>query len=238
MMQSYQIWYVYANKRCLDIKISLLLNIFMSKILCVFSNKGGSGKTTLSVHFALAMAGRGKRVALLDVDPQATAVEWLRRRPTELPSPLAVPCPGRDAVKQALSLAKAEGFDYIVLDLPPHSTAQIAWLLKDADLIVVPVRPTAADLVTIKQTVDLVIASGRPAGFVLNSIKPNLLESREALPLLTEYGLPIIGALGDRVAFYRGLPAGLGAHELGDASATEQVNSLADKIAAKLRGAK
>ncbi len=69
-------------------------------------------------------------------------------------------------------------------------------------------------------------------------MKPNLVESREALPLLVEYGLPLIGVLGDRVAFYRGLPSGLGAHELGDATAAEQVKSLTDKIAAKLRGAK
>lgn len=197
--------------------------------VAVFSNKGGSGKTTLAVHLALAWA-KGAPTALLDVDPQGTAVEWLKRRSSELKSPLAVPCPGREAVQQALKLARKEGFQYIVLDLPPHSTAQVAWLLQEADVILVPTRATAADLVTISQTVDLVIASKRPAGFILNAFRPQLVEAREIAPILAKYGLPIIGAMGDRIAYSRGLPAGLGGHELGDELAEAEVAKLAKKV--------
>ena len=197
--------------------------------VAVFSNKGGSGKTTIAVHLALAWA-QGAPTALLDVDPQGTAIEWLRRRPADIKSPLAVPATGREAVQQALKLARAENYRYVVLDLPPHSSAQIAWLLSEADLIVVPTRATAADLVTIKQTVDLVHASKRKAGFVLNAFKPNLVEAKEIAPLLAKYNLPIIGALGDRIAYSRGLPAGLGGHELGDESAAEEVMKLAKKV--------
>jgi chromosome partitioning protein len=197
--------------------------------VAVFSNKGGSGKTTIAVHLALAWA-QGAPTALLDVDPQGTAIEWLRRRPADLKSPLAVPATGREAVQQALKLAREENYRYVVLDLPPHSSAQIAWLLSEADLIVVPTRATAADLVTIKQTVDLVHASKRKAGFVLNAFKPNLVEAKEIAPILAQYSLPVIGALGDRIAYSRGLPAGLGGHELGDDSATDEVMKLAKKV--------
>ena len=197
--------------------------------VAVFSNKGGSGKTTIAVHLALAWA-QGAPTALLDVDPQGTAIEWLKRRAADLKSPLAVPATGREAVQQALKLARAENYRYVILDLPPHSSAQIAWLLSEADLIVVPTRATAADLVTIKQTVDLVHASKRKAGFVLNAFKPNLVEAKEIAPLLAKYNLPIIGALGDRIAYSRGLPAGLGGHELGDESAAEEVMKLAKKV--------
>jgi chromosome partitioning protein len=197
--------------------------------VAVFSNKGGSGKTTIAVHLALAWA-QGAPTALLDVDPQGTAIEWLRRRPADIKSPLAIPATGREAVQQALKLAREENYRYVVLDLPPHSSAQIAWLLSEADLIVVPTRATAADLVTIKQTVDLVHASKRKAGFVLNAFKPNLVEAKEIAPILAKYNLPVIGALGDRIAYSRGLPAGLGGHELGDESATEEVIKLAKKV--------
>lgn len=197
--------------------------------VAVFSNKGGSGKTTLAVHLALAWA-KSAPTALLDVDPQGTAVEWLKRRSSELKSPLAVPCPGREGVQQALKLARKEGFQFIVLDLPPHSTAQVAWLLQEADVILVPTRATAADLVTISQTVDLVIASKRPAGFILNAFRPQLVEAREIAPILAKYGLPIIGAMGDRIAYSRGLPAGLGGHELGDELAEAEVAKLAKKV--------
>jgi chromosome partitioning protein len=205
-----------------------------SSVICVFSNKGGSGKTTIAVHLALAYAQLA-RTALLDVDPQATATEWLKRRPTDLKSPLAVPCAGRDAVERALRLARAEQFQFIILDLPPHSSAQIAWLLKEADLILVPTRPSAADLVTIRQTVDLVHAAKRRAGFILNAFRPQLVEAREIAPILAAYQLPIISSFGDRVAFSRGLPVGLGGHELGDPLAEAEVMKLAKQVS-KARG--
>ena len=198
-------------------------------VICVFSNKGGSGKTTIAVHLALAFSQLAK-TALLDVDPQGTATEWLRRRPADLKSPVTVPCAGREAVERALKLAREEHFLFVIVDLPPHSTAQIAWLLQEADLILVPTRPTAADLVTIQQTVDLVHAAKRRAGFVLNAFRPQLVEAKEIAPILAKYQLPTIGVLGDRIAYSRGLPAGLGGHELGDPQADEEVMRLAKRV--------
>src|SRR5665213_1559159 len=98
-------------------------------VICIFSNKGGTGKTTVAVHLA---------------------------------------------VTRALELARAESIENVILDLPPHSSAQVAWLLGEADLILVPTRATATDLVTLKQTIDLVHAAKRPAGFVLNAFRPHL----------------------------------------------------------------
>ena len=198
-------------------------------VICVFSNKGGSGKTTIAVHLALAWSQLAP-TALLDADPQGTATEWLKRRSPDLKSPITVACAGRDAIERALRLAREENYRFVVVDLPPHSSAQIAWLLQEADLILVPTRPTAADLVTIQQTVDLVHASKRRAGFVLNAFRPQLVEAKEIAPLLAKYSLPIVGYLGDRIAYSRGLPAGLGGHELGDPLADEEVMKLAKKV--------
>jgi chromosome partitioning protein len=197
--------------------------------ICVFSNKGGSGKTTVAVHLALAYAQRAP-TALLDVDPQSTAAEWIKRRPADRKSPLAVPCAGRDAVTRALELARHDHIENVILDLPPHSSAQIAWLLGEVDLIVVPTRPTATDIVTLQQTVDLVHAAKRPGGFVLNAFKPQLVEAREIAPILAQYHLPIIGSLGDRIAYSRGLPAGLGGHEMGDETAEQEVARLLKSV--------
>lgn len=198
-------------------------------VICVFSNKGGTGKTTVAVHLAIAYAQKAP-TALLDVDPQGTAAEWLKRRPTTLKSPLGVPCTGRDAVTRALELARKDGIDNVVLDLPPHSSAQVAWILGEMDLILVPTRATATDLVTLQQTIDLVHAAKRPSGFVLNAFRPQLVEAREIAPILGKYQLPIIGALGDRVAYSRGLPAGLGGHEMGDADAEREVARLLKNV--------
>jgi chromosome partitioning protein len=198
-------------------------------VICIFSNKGGTGKTTVAVHLAIAYAQKGS-TALLDVDPQGTASEWIRRRSETLKNPLAVPCAGRDAAKRALELARQDGVENVILDLPPHSSAQVAWLLSEADLIIVPTRPTATDLVTLQQTVDLVHAAKRRSGFVLNAFKPNLVEAREIAPILAKYHLPIIGSLGDRIAYSRGLPAGLGGHEMGDEIAQDEVGRLLKNV--------
>jgi chromosome partitioning protein len=141
-----------------------------------------------------------------------------------------VPCAGRDAAARALELARKDHIENVILDLPPHSSAQVAWLLSEADLIVVPTRPTATDLVTLQQTIDLVHAAKRPAGFVLNAFKPHLVEAREIAPILAKYHLPIVGSLGDRIAYSRGLPAGLGGHEMGDEGAEQEVARLLKSI--------
>lgn len=197
--------------------------------ICIFSNKGGTGKTTVAVHLALAYAQKAS-TALLDVDPQGTAAEWLKRRPGDLKSPLAVPCAGRDAASRALELARKDHVEHIILDLPPHSSAQVAWLLGEADLILVPTRPTATDLVTLQQTIDLVHAAKRPGGFVLNAFRPHLVEAREIAPILAKYHLPIVGSLGDRIAYSRGLPAGLGGHEMGDEIAQQEIGRLLKNV--------
>ncbi|MGH7745441.1 MAG: AAA family ATPase [Candidatus Dormibacteria bacterium] len=208
----------------------------MGSTICVFSNKGGTGKTTVAVHLALAYAQTGT-TALLDMDPQGTAAEWLRRRPTELKSPLAVPCPGRDSVLQALGLARQERIEHVILDLPPHSSAQVTWLLESMDLILVPTRATATDLVTLKQTIDLVHGAKRPAGFILNAFRAQLVEAREISPILATYQLPIVGSLGDRIAYSRGLPAGLGGHEMGDEIAAQELARLVRNVSKARDGA-
>jgi hypothetical protein len=73
-------------------------------------------------------------------------------------------------------------------------------------------------------------AAERPSGFVLNAFRPQLVEAREIAPILGKYRLPIIGTLGDRVAYSRGLPAGLGGHEMGDEDAELEVARLLKNV--------
>ncbi len=128
------------------------------------------------------------------------------------------------AIAYAQKAPRKDHIENVILDLPPHSSAQVAWLLSEADLIVVPTRPTATDLVTLQQTIDLVHATKRPAGFVLNAFKPHLVEARELPPILAKYHLPIVGSPGRPycVLARAPLPAGLGGHEMGDEGAEQE----------------
>ena len=109
-----------------------------SSVICVFSNKGGSGKTTIAVH--LALAGRSSR-------PLPSSTPTPRGQPPMVEAPAGGPqesrhgsLPGREAAERALRLAREERYRFVVIDLPPHATAQIVWLLQEADLILVPTR--------------------------------------------------------------------------------------------------
>ncbi|MBN2389925.1 MAG: ParA family protein [Anaerolineae bacterium] len=49
----------------------------VGSIVGVANQKGGVGKTTIAVHLAIGAARRGKRVILVDADPQGNATSWL-----------------------------------------------------------------------------------------------------------------------------------------------------------------
>ena len=93
------------------------------------------------MHLALGWS-RPTPAAPSTPSPQGTATEWLKRSRSDLSSPVTVACPGLEPPR-ALGLAREEHYRFVVIDLPPHATAQIAWLLHQADLLVgsLPDRP-------------------------------------------------------------------------------------------------
>src|SRR3954462_4107491 len=125
------------------------------KTLAVMSQKGGSGKSTLALHLATEAAARGRKVLLLDLDPQGNLVGWAQRRGDELP-------PDVDAIhvaklKAELAAAKAEDVDLVVLDTAPNADRPSVQAAEAADLILVPCRPAQFDLDAIRAT----LATGR-----------------------------------------------------------------------------
>jgi chromosome partitioning protein len=181
------------------------------KTLALLARKGGAGKTTLAVHLAVAAVQSGRRVLLVDTDPQGSTVAWWQSR--QLPEPELVEADaGRlGAVLQA---ARADGVDLVVVDTRPSVEADTSTVARLADLVVIPTRPTILDLRAIRATVEVVRDLRRPGVVVLNQTAaprdggeaPQTAEAREALEA---YGLPVAPvAIGSRVAMSHALTAG------------------------------
>lgn len=174
------------------------------KTLAFFGQKGGSGKTTLAVHIAVAAQQAGQRVAILDLDPQGSALGWYRSRGLNT-TPLTVAVPDSE-LKRAIEGAQADGFDLVVIDSPPHAAPVAARIVAAADLVVVPVRPSPMDIAALPATLQLI--GSRRAVFVLSSCPHRAPEIEETRQLLGQYGRPVLGPITERRPFFRALTAG------------------------------
>ena len=195
------------------------------KTLAILARKGGAGKTTLAVHLAVIAAQAGKRVLLVDTDPQRSTAAWWRSRPATMPE--LVEC---DAEKLApvLKAAKAAKVDLVVVDTRPSVEADTMAIARLADLVLIPTRPAILDLRAIGGTVLVVQAAKRPALIVLNAVPPargaaDAALTAEARRALQAYGLPLASvAVGNRAALGHALTGGLAVTEfepIGKASA-------------------
>jgi len=128
-------------------------------IITFLSQKGGSGKTTLSVHAAVAAEASGERVCIIDADPQESATAWANAREAQNPVVATAQAGELDATLRA---AKGEGMTLTVIDAPPHAAPAASQIAKRADLVLIPVRPAAFDLAAVPAAVEIVRATKVP----------------------------------------------------------------------------
>ena len=201
------------------------------RVLALLSRKGGSGKTTLATHLAVAFGVTGRRVMLIDCDAQASATAWGGLREAEAPVLAQSPPAG---LRAALGEARKSGINLAVIDSAPGVGPDIDPIVKVADLVLVPCRPSVLDLFAINQTVAAIKAARVPAGIVLNACPPprgvgEASVTTDARRVLADYGLPILAeTVGERVSLRHALSAGLAVNEFDPASrASVEIAALA-----------
>lgn len=170
----------------------------MDVIACC-SQKGGAGKTSLALALAVAAHQEGRLVAVIDLDPQATASAWGDRRK----GPPAVLSAQPARLVHVLASLVAQGVARVVIDTPPRAhDAQLA-AAKAATLVVVPVRPAIFDLDTVTTTLALLrIATSAPTVAVLNAVPSVGTEAEQARQVLEELELPVCPTvIGQRKAW-------------------------------------
>jgi chromosome partitioning protein len=156
------------------------------RVLALASQKGGSGKTTLSGHLAVQaqLSGAGP-VVLIDIDPQGSLADWWNEREAELPA-FAQTTVARLA--SDLEVLRQQGFRLAVIDTPPAITMAIQSVIQVAELIVIPTRPSPHDLRAVGATVDLCDRAGKPLIFVVNAATPKAKITYEAAVALSQHG--------------------------------------------------
>src|SRR4051812_35074898 len=130
------------------------------KILAIISQKGGVGKTTLATALAVAADRTGRRAAVFDLDPQASAAFWKDTRQAETPAVIAIP-PSR--LQHVLKAAADTGCDLAIIDAPPFAKDIAYEAAQRADFILIPTRPAVLDVMAMTKTLELVGHYGKPS---------------------------------------------------------------------------
>ena len=193
------------------------------KILVVASQKGGSGKTTLARNMAVAASKDGRRVVMIDLDPQDSLRGWWDTREAEQPSMLDRD-PSPSDLPRVLDQLAAD-VDLVVIDTPPSAGAWVQDIMALANLVLIPVRPSPDDLRAVGPTIEAANAAGTQFAFVLSQTSRSRIVDA-AHKELAEHGRVARAQLNMRVAHPETAITGEAALESPDAKAREEVQAL------------
>ena len=200
--------------------------------IAVISQKGGPGKSTVSMNLAIAAYLDDKSVAVLDTDPQCSISQWGDIREAEGTSePVVVAIPP-SRLKQAIATTEEDDTDIVIIDTAPFNSEGILTAARLSDICIVPCRPSILDLSAITTTLDLCSAADAKVGLLLNAVKsrPQLQEATGALKdLVGTEGKRQICPLAwwDRTDYSKAVVDGLGVLEFAPSSkAANEVKQL------------
>jgi chromosome partitioning protein len=203
----------------------------MAVVITVAQQKGGAGKTMLAANLAAAFAVT-RHTALLDIDPQHTLGRWAQLRLAQPAVPPLI-CSDVAGWRLANELDRLmRDFELVVIDSAPQIDSDARRAVRVADLVLVPVQPSAPDRWAAEGTLALAQAEKRRAVLVLNRAPTSAGPRFKALGEVRATGHTVLPAsLGNRAAFVQAFAKGLGVTEAAPRSvAAAEMRALADRV--------
>ena len=204
------------------------------RTIVVASQKGGVGKTTIAGHLGV-MAEQSKEgpVALIDTDPQGSLASWWNERTND--APLFARVEIGKLTEHLQALAKG-GIKLAIIDTPPSVTEMIQQVLRTADLVLIPTRPSPHDLRAVGSTVELVENAGKRMIFVINGAAPRARIAGEAAVALSQHGTVAPVTLYQRTDFASSMIDGRTVQEIDPKGrSAEEIGQLWKYVSTQLR---
>lgn len=193
----------------------------MQRII-ILNPKGGSGKTTLATNLAAGFAASGFRPALMDLDPQASSMRWLSKRPDERAPVYGIAGFERSAgVTRSWQLRVPQDCNPLIIDTPAALESRgFPEITRGADVILVPVMPSDIDIhAAAKCITDLLLVakikrSDDRIGIIANRVRSNTRVSQALMRFLRSLDIPLVATLRDTQNYVRSAESGIGIYEM------------------------
>ena len=202
-------------------------------IIAVINQKGGTGKTTLAINLAAQLSKKG-RVLLVDADPQGTAITWASSRETS--PPFNIIQLSKPILHRELANIK-DDYQFIVIDGPPRSYEVCRSAIVVADIVLIPVQPSGADVWASKEIVNLLnetkeFNETQKSAFVISRKITGTAIGRDIYDALTTLELPILKSnTSQRIAFAEAITEGKTILEYAPkGQAAKEINAIAKEL--------
>lgn len=200
------------------------------KVLTVANRKGGAGKSTCAAHLAFEAVESGKKVILIDMDPQKTLEMWWQKREEENPYLVEASASNLEDVIEKLS---EKFFDLCIIDTPGDASMNALSGIRVSDLVVIPSKPTAPDLAAIGRTISMVEECRKKYVFLITQGIVRAKATLQAASVLSQFGAVAPSVISNRTAYANAMGLGTSAVTC-DKSAEEEIRQVWEFINVRL----